>query len=106
MHPPLDRPHPDCQDVIKALKECHRHTFKKFTGGCNRQKNELDTCFVQEKERALKEMNKDWLEKKRVEDEALKWAFGRTETFEEYLARDKGYQRELAKKSRQQQQQP
>jgi len=51
MHPPLDRSHPDCQEAIKLLKECHdENTFGKFFGKCNQFKAELDACFRQEKE--------------------------------------------------------
>ena len=46
MHPPLDRPHPQCQDVIKALQECHeKHSAAKFLGACNDEKAALDKCF-------------------------------------------------------------
>ena len=103
MHPPLDRSHPDCQDVIVALKECHLSTWKKYTGGCNRIKEALDICFAIEKEKALYEINKDWRDKKRKHQKAMMVAFGKDETFEEYLAKDKGYQRELAAKKKAQQ---
>ena len=98
MHPPLDRPHPDCQDVIAALKECHESTWKKFTGGCNDIKFALDRCFVKEKERALAEMNQGWRDRKKREQETIMVAFEKDETFEEFLAKDKVYQRELAKR--------
>lgn len=51
MHPPLDRPHPDCQEAIQNLKDCHEeHKFAKFFGKCNQFKADLDKCFRQEKE--------------------------------------------------------
>lgn len=51
MHPPLERPHPDCQDVIKALVTCHEeYKFGKWLGACNQFKAELDWCLRAEKE--------------------------------------------------------
>ncbi|KAM3575014.1 hypothetical protein VYU27_003035 [Nannochloropsis oceanica] len=51
MHPPLHRPHPDCQHVIDALLSCHRqHPLAKFWGACNEEKWALDKCFRVEKE--------------------------------------------------------
>mmetsp|Transcript_28999 Transcript_28999/g.79575 ORF Transcript_28999/g.79575 Transcript_28999/m.79575 type:complete len:100 (-) Transcript_28999:202-501(-) len=93
MHPPLDRPHPDCQDVILALKACHANPWKKFTGGCNQAKFALDHCFKQEKERQLAETNKNLVREKKEEQEIMKDIFGQKETFEEFLAKDPEYQR-------------
>ena len=57
MHPPLDRPHPLCQDVIENLKVCHKENrFAKFFGTCNTAKSELDKCFREEKEVARKKV--------------------------------------------------
>ncbi|GBG29975.1 COX assembly mitochondrial protein 2 [Hondaea fermentalgiana] len=51
MHPPLDRPHPYCQDVIDALRKCHEdNPYMKFLGSCNEPKAALDQCFRAEKE--------------------------------------------------------
>mmetsp|Transcript_7587 Transcript_7587/g.9924 ORF Transcript_7587/g.9924 Transcript_7587/m.9924 type:complete len:105 (+) Transcript_7587:100-414(+) len=100
MHPPLDRPHPDCQDVINALKACHAHTWKKFTGGCNNAKTELDHCFKAEKQRMLEEETKDWPERQKQQQELMKDLMGRQETFAEFLAKDPEYQKE-AKSARQ-----
>ncbi len=51
MHPPLDRPHPDCGEAINALKTCHAdNPFAKFFGECNDAKYALDACFRAEKE--------------------------------------------------------
>ena len=98
MHPPLDRPHPDCQQEIDELKECHADPWKKYTGGCNHLKVALDKCFKREKERLLNEMNKDLNERKQREQEIIAEAFGKTQTFAEYLEQDKEYQSELKKK--------
>lgn len=50
MHPPLDRPHPQCQDVIIALRRCHcEHPYLKFVGYCNEKKYALNRCFKEEK---------------------------------------------------------
>ena len=46
MHPPLFKPHPLCQDAIKALVSCHENNkILKFVGVCNTPKAELDACF-------------------------------------------------------------
>ena len=56
MHPPLFRPHPDCQDIIRRLVECHEaNKFMKFFGSCNEVKSELDECFAREKEAKKRE---------------------------------------------------
>ena len=56
MHPPLDRPHPFCQDVITALRACHsENPLSKLIGVCNDQKWALDACFKVEKEAKRKE---------------------------------------------------
>jgi COX assembly protein 2 len=98
MHPPLDRPHPDCVDVIQTLKVCHLDYFKKFTGGCNDFKVAMDKCLKKEKKRILDELNVDLSENKTKEAELIKEAFGKKETFREYLKKDPDYQRELKKK--------
>ena len=98
MHPPLDRPHPDCEDVIRALKECHLDTWKKFTGGCNSIKRALDHCFKLEKERLLRELTKDLPDERKQAEYVVKQAFGKRETFQEFLARDKDYQKAMEEK--------
>eukprot|EP01040_Poterioochromonas_malhamensis_P010770 gene10770-11739_t len=56
MHPPLGRPHELCQDVIRALIDCHEeHRIGKWFGACNDAKRDLDHCFKQEKEVRRKE---------------------------------------------------
>lgn len=98
MHPPLDRPHPDCQDVIDALKSCHLDSWKKYTGGCNAIKRALDNCFKLEKERLLKDLTKDLPNERKEAEDIVKQAFGRQETFQEFLARDKEYQKAMQAK--------
>jgi COX assembly protein 2 len=98
MHPPLDRPHPDCVEPIQLLKMCHLDYFKKFSGGCNDLKVAMDKCLKKEKKRILDELNVDLKENKQAEAELIKEAFGKTMTFQEYLKTDKDYQRELKKK--------
>ena len=52
MHPPLHRPHPDCQEVVSKLLQCHEdNPFGKFLGACNEHKYALDRCFKAEKEK-------------------------------------------------------
>ncbi|TYZ63139.1 hypothetical protein PybrP1_008222 [[Pythium] brassicae (nom. inval.)] len=56
MHAPLERPHPECQEVIAALNRCHEENPRlKFFGACNEAKNELDLCFKAEKVRKRSE---------------------------------------------------
>jgi COX assembly protein 2 len=100
MHPPLDRPHPDCEDVIAALKACHQDTWKKYTGGCNSIKFAMDQCFKQEKARLLKDLTKDLPSERRYAEEIVKDAFGRKETFQDFLARDEDYQKAMKDKKK------
>ena len=52
MHPPLHRPHPECEDAVKRLLECHTdNPVAKFFGACNDAKRDLDRCFKAEKEK-------------------------------------------------------
>ena len=97
MHPPLDRPHPDCEDIIQALKDCHANGWKKYTGGCNDIKVEMDKCFKAEKDRLLKEMNRRLPAMRRKQEEIIKDAFGKQMTFQEYLQQDKEYLEEKKK---------
>ena len=51
MHPPLGRPHPECQKQVKQLVSCHENNpFKKYFGACNDHKAALDWCFRKEKQ--------------------------------------------------------
>jgi COX assembly mitochondrial protein 2 len=102
MHPPLDRPHPDCQDEILKLKECHGH-WTKYVGACNDIKFALDACFAKEKKRLLKEMESSNTAIRESQEAFIQQAFGRKESFAEYLAKDKGFQEELKKKQEREQ---
>ncbi|KAF0469550.1 UPF0287-domain-containing protein [Gigaspora margarita] len=50
MHPNLaHHEHPSCLDVILRLEECHRSGFfRKYFGGCNGIKRELNECLTAE----------------------------------------------------------
>jgi COX assembly protein 2 len=98
MHPPLDRPHPDCERIIAQLRDCHDNFWKKYTGGCNGIKVEMDRCLREEKRRLLSEMNADFGARRLIQEEVIKKAFGREETFTEYLAKDKRYLEEVRKR--------
>lgn len=100
MHPPLDRPHPHCEQVVKDLKACHKDTWKKFTGGCNDAKLALDRCFKEEKKELLAKLNADVPENRAMQEDIIKEAFGKKMTFQEYLSQDKDYQEALLKKKR------
>jgi COX assembly mitochondrial protein 2 len=91
MHPPLDRPHPDCQGVIEELNRCHAQNSKVLFWRCNNAKAELDKCFKLEKERMLKELTKDFDQTRSKEDGMMMEALGQKMSFQEYLEKDKGY---------------
>ena len=91
MHPPLDRPHPDCHGVIQELKRCHAENSKIFFWRCNDAKANLDACFKKEKERMLKELTKNFEQDRMGEDQLMTEALGQTMSFEDYLNKDKGY---------------
>eukprot|EP00553_Chaetoceros_curvisetus_P002000 CAMPEP_0204622878 /NCGR_PEP_ID=MMETSP0717-20131115/8598_1 /ASSEMBLY_ACC=CAM_ASM_000666 /TAXON_ID=230516 /ORGANISM="Chaetoceros curvisetus" /LENGTH=102 /DNA_ID=CAMNT_0051637755 /DNA_START=104 /DNA_END=412 /DNA_ORIENTATION=- len=84
-----------CQDQIEALKECHATTSKVRFWACNELKFAMDRCFKMEKQELLKRINADAEEKRKREDEALREAMGRKETFEEFLMNDKTYLKEM-----------
>lgn len=58
----------------------------------------MDQCFKHEKQRLLQEQNKDLPQQKLQEQEMIQIAFGKTQTFQEYLQQDKDYQREVQRK--------
>jgi len=95
MHPPLDRPHPRCQEEINCLRDCHANGSKLKFWECNEVKAKLDKCFREEKEEMLQRMNANLDEKKKEEQEQAALAFGRKESFQEFLAKDSTYQRDL-----------
>jgi COX assembly mitochondrial protein 2 len=99
MHPPLDRPHPDCENIIQSLKQCHSEKWRKFTGACNQVKVELDNCFKAEKKRLLDKMNEDLGEQQKQHEQMVKVAFGKSLTFTEYLKRSKAETADTAQKS-------
>ncbi|ESK85895.1 cytochrome c oxidase biogenesis protein cmc1-like protein [Moniliophthora roreri MCA 2997] len=45
MHPQLSDKRIVCKDFIQALEQCHLSTWKKFTGGCNKYKDEMNRCL-------------------------------------------------------------
>jgi len=91
MHPPLDRPHPECQDVVQALKKCHANNSKVFFWRCDDAKTNLDKCFREEKKHMLDEMNKNFAQDRSNEDVLIMEALGQKVSFQEYLEKDKGY---------------
>lgn len=95
MHPPLDRPHPMCQDEINAFKQCHSTNSKLKFWACNEVKFAMDKCLKKEKLALLEKLNSDFDEKRKREDDALQEAFGHTQTFEEFLKTDKVYLEEM-----------
>jgi len=97
MHPPLDRPHPLCQEQIDALKYCHATSSKLKFWACNEVKFAVDRCFKLEKQQLVKNMNTDYELKRKQEDDALRSAIGHTQTFEEFLKTDKTYLKEMDK---------
>ena len=97
MHPPLDRPHPDCQDSIDELRNCHETNSKFKFWACNEIKARLDACFKEEKNRMLLEMNKDFEKRRLEEDEQAAISTGKNMTFQEYLKTDTAYQKEIEK---------
>jgi COX assembly protein 2 len=88
MHPPLDRPHPMCQDEIRDLKKCHDTNSKFKFWACNDVKYALDACFKKEKKVLLEELNKDYEKKRQAEEDAFQSAMGHSISFEEYLKKD------------------
>ena len=98
MHPPLERPHPKCQDAIHALNLCHAQKNSKiFFWRCNEVKYELDRCFKQEKQEMLANLNaqEGGIDHIREQEDSL---FERGQTFQEYLKNDPEY-KSLQKKS-------
>lgn len=100
MHPPLDRPHPDCQSEINALYHCHATTSKLKFWGCNNIKFTLDRCLKDEKVRLLDEMNKDVVAKRAAEEKAYQMATGKALSFEEYLKQDKDWNNAMEERRR------
>lgn len=80
---------------IEALRHCQktRPTFKVWA--CNEIKFNLDRCFKEEKERMLKDLNKDIVSRRAEEEAQAALSTGTNMTFEQYLAKDKQYQKEM-----------
>ena len=95
MHPPLDRPHPDCQSEIDNLRLCHATTSKLKFWACNEVKYALDRCLKEEKARLLVELNKDMEAKRAAEEDAYQKAMGKDVSWEEYLKRDKDFNKAM-----------
>ena len=73
MHPPLFRPHPDCQEFVKALVACHEeNNVMRWFGACNDAKAQLDKCFYMEKCKARDANLAKSREVKRLLQERLK----------------------------------
>lgn len=102
MHPPLDRPHPDCQAQIEALRDCHATSSKWKVWACNQVKDQLDLCFREEKRRTLEVLNKNLDETKSTEQAQAAMAMGQTISFAEYLNKDPQYARDLEKERQKQ----
>ncbi|KAF5357803.1 hypothetical protein D9756_001867 [Leucocoprinus leucothites] len=49
MHPQLSDKRIVCREFIQALEECHSSAWRRFTGGCNKQKDELNHCLRTER---------------------------------------------------------
>ena len=95
MHPPLDRPHPDCQTEINNLHHCHATKPRWKFWSCNEIKFALDNCLKQEKLRLLEEMNKDYEAKRAAEEDVYQMALGKEMSFEEYLKKDKDFNKAM-----------
>lgn len=95
MHPPLDRPHPECQSVIDELRTCHETRPSWKFWACNEMKANLDACFKLEKDKMLQEMNKDLDARRREEEAQAAISTGKNMTFQQYLAKDTTYHKEM-----------
>ena len=60
---------------------------------CNDAKAQLDACFRAEKKELLKELNKDFEQHRTREDGLIMEALGQKQSFQEYLEKDKHYQK-------------
>ncbi|KAI0312737.1 hypothetical protein OF83DRAFT_1066716 [Amylostereum chailletii] len=45
MHPQSSEKRIACRDFFDALEACHASPWKKFTGGCNEIKRDLNGCL-------------------------------------------------------------
>lgn len=102
MHPPLDRPHPECQLEIIDYRDCHATASKLKFWACNDAKAKLDRCFREEKKKMLEQLNRDLDERKREEQSMAAQAFNKKQTFQEYLSTDPKYQKDLERERKKQ----
>lgn len=65
--------------------------YGKYFGQCNDIKYALDRCLKAEKKRLLHELNKNVPEQRREQEDLIKTAFGKQQTFAEYLSEDRDY---------------
>ncbi len=100
MHPPLDRPHPECMQEIDDLYHCHATTSKIKFWACNDVKFALDQCLKKEKQNLLRELNKDAAAKRAAEEDAYQKALGKEMSFEDYLKKDKDYNKAMEDRKR------
>ena len=97
MHPPLDRPHAMCQTEIETLKQCHASNSKLKFWACNEIKFAMDKCFKKEKQELMHQINADYDEKRKREDDAFQDAMGYKQSFEEFLKTDPQYLKDMKK---------
>jgi COX assembly mitochondrial protein 2 len=88
MHPPLDRPHPDCQNEIKSLRRCHATRPLWKIWACNDIKQALDVCFRLEKEKMLAERRKALLTTREADEAIIVEAMGKNMSFEDFLKQE------------------
>jgi Cytochrome c oxidase biogenesis protein Cmc1 like len=80
---------------IDSLRECQETRPMFIVWACNELKYRMDQCFKEEKERMLKELNKDIVSSRAGEEAQAAMSTGTNMTFEQYLKKDKAYQREM-----------
>ncbi|CCA73786.1 hypothetical protein PIIN_07740 [Serendipita indica DSM 11827] len=63
-----------CKEFVEALRACHADWAKKFTGGCNDAKNELNSCLRRERvERTNKHLEESKARKQAIDEKMRKW---------------------------------
>ncbi|EKM82982.1 hypothetical protein AGABI1DRAFT_97905 [Agaricus bisporus var. burnettii JB137-S8] len=72
MHPQLSDKRIICKDFIKALEECHATGWRRFTGACNKQKDELNRCLRTERVARSARNRETAKERKLKAEQALK----------------------------------
>ncbi|KZT11497.1 UPF0287-domain-containing protein [Laetiporus sulphureus 93-53] len=57
-----------CKEFIDALNACHADGWKKWTGGCNGVKHNMNMCFRQERvDRSAKNREQAKIKRQKVE---------------------------------------